>query len=164
MPWRPFTTDVVLKAFNADEQSALDAITAAPDDFAEIVNQVCDEFQAAIRARTNDVPGPGLLPNGFIGAACARAIWRYLGKLPLGKALMSDARKAENQAALDLLKEIRDWKVAIEPSGDTPPGPRVRWNSRNKIILRTQPVPPPSSQIIQTPEDQPYANPDIKDP
>ncbi len=158
MSWKSFTTADVLAAFNDSEKSQYDAATYS-DDLGNIVLQVCDEFQGAIKSRTTDVPGPAQLPAGFIGKACQMVIWRFLNKIPAGTGLLTEQRAKQNERAEKLIDDIRAGKAFIEPSSEVNRPPMVAWNSENKVILRTHPTPAPSQQFPPSTTAPGYANP-----
>lgn len=99
-----------------------------------------------------------LIPPSLVSDAVAIARWRYLTSVPDLQAVQSDARKAAFDAAMAKLMMIAKGELYVEPPVDPPPGSTQfgSWNSENKLIMRTHPVPSPTSQVGQT--DTGYAN------
>jgi hypothetical protein len=82
------------------------------------------------------------------------------------KRLQTQERKGAHDAARQLLKEVARQRFNLEP----PPAPdgaapapsqplSGSWNSENKLLMRTHPIPPPSTQWQSDNTHDPYANP-----
>jgi hypothetical protein len=123
MPWQELTDTLVLAEFNDSETDAYN--TAKGDDAGtsldQIISGVVGEFADVIAARGHVLDGAGTLPPLVIPKAIAMVRWRFLLALPTGKSLLSDERKAANEAGEKLLERIAEGKVGIVgPSGAAP--------------------------------------------
>ena len=165
MSWQPFTADDVLALFNDSEQQAYDAAKGdgADDDLSKAVQFVMDELVAVCKGRTTDIGPAGTVPSGFKRVAIGAAVYSFLNSLPSGKSLLNEERIAANKRYEALIDGIRSGKIFIEPTDESARPPSVAWNSENKIIQRTHPVPPPSQQLPPVQPSPPYANPNIND-
>lgn len=108
----------------------------------------------------NPLDADATLVPGSLKAVTVRMVLYALCErigLPLSDD-QKETRKADNS---DLLR-IADRKVIVEVPDDpaeTTAGPsRGMWNSENKLVMRTHPVPKPSAQRTEIAND--YANPD----
>lgn len=166
MSWEALTTNEVLTLFNDSETTAYETAkgTAQNVDLAATITLVVNELRDAIKGRTSDVGAAPTIPAGFKKTTIAAVRYEFLNSIPGGKGLLNEERIAANQEYKDFLKEIRAGKVFIPPTSEvTRPG-GVMWNSENKIIPRTHPVPPPLQQTGSPSTTQPpYANPDVND-
>ncbi len=169
MSWEILTTEDVLSEFTVQEAASIRNLqggsgsgSGAPFlniDF--IVINVIDEVRGYITAggyALDDVSDPRTIPTGLFEDAIAIARWRVLIAVPMFKQLQTEERKLAFEAALKKLLLIAEGKFFVEPPIPDPLIPRGgNWNSENKLIMRTHPVPPPGSQF--TPQINTYANP-----
>jgi len=123
MSWQAFTDDLVLAEFNDSETDAYN--TAKGDDSGTdldtILAGVVNEFRDALAARGHPLDAAGTLPPGVVPKAVAMVRWRFLLALPIGKSLLTEERKAANEAGEKLLEGIRAGKVGIVgPGGPVP--------------------------------------------
>lgn len=99
------------------------------------------------------------VPKSLKGMVVLMALFALMQRI--GLALSEDQRAARKEGNDDL-KLLAARKVRVELADDpdtatTPPNPG-EWNSENKIVMRTHPVPRPGNQF--TPQTNTYANPD----
>jgi hypothetical protein len=167
MSWEILTTEDVLSEFTIQEAASLRTLQGSGSGsglpFANIdviVARVIDDVRGYIISGGYEVDPvlDNTLPLGLFDTAIAIARWRILIAVPLLKQLQTEERKQANEDALKKLLMIAAQKFAVEPpTADTLPRSGM-WNSENKLIMRTHPVPTPSTQW--TPQTDAYANPD----
>jgi hypothetical protein len=158
MPWRPIATADVLSEFTQAEQAQLQNIQGTTSALANILADVVKSYVGAMSAAGYATIASGNIPDQLREHVTARARWRWLNAFPTLKQMQTDGRKAANEEAVEALRLIQQRKFgAIEdPAGTV--SSAANWNSENKIILRTHPTPPASTQFPpQT--APPYANP-----
>ena len=172
MSWIALTTDDVLSEFTLQEASSLRNLqgsgsgSGAP--FANIdiiVINVIDEVRGYIIAGGYDVDPTDdkTIPAGLFVDAIAIARWRVLISTPMLKQLQTEERRQAFDKAIDKLLLIANRKFTPEPIPDTIVVPRGgNWNSENKLLMRTHPVPPPESQF--PPITNEWANPIVLTP
>lgn len=162
MAWTAPTADDVLSELTPAEAAKLQAILggSTPEEkLAPILGRVVLEIQGDIKSGGYACDAdPTKVPPGLLGAAVAIARWRFLITLPgAGAQLATDARKDANAAAMARMALVAQQKWSPEPP-TAPANPSSgNWNSENKLIMRTHPVPQPSTQITETDTD--YAKP-----
>ena len=166
MPWHTVTVDDVMTEFTPQEQAALQAIQGAADQLPIILQRVVSVVRGRIRAGGYALGAEGTTPDELDGDVVALARWRWLSAFPQLQRLQTTSRQQAHDAALAHLDRITRQQLAVPPPGETPrpPAPLFsnpksgQWNSENKLIERTHPVPEPSTQFQQT-TGRPYANP-----
>ena len=156
MAWTTLTTDELLQEFNAREQAALDAIKGDAA-LAGILDRAVAEFRSAITAGGYTVGDEGTLPDGLKSLCIALARWRFLVSVGKNEALQTKERKDAHDRALTILDKIVAQDYAVE-SPTTTGGRSGSWNSENKLVMRTHPVPRPGDQYSGT--SGAYANDD----
>lgn len=89
-----------------------------------------------------------LLPKGLITDAIAIARWRLITSLPDLAPVESDARRAAFDQSMKKMDKIAAQEWTVEPPTDVTGefSQAGNWNSENKLIMRTHPVPPPLTQ------------------
>ena len=170
MAWTTPSIDDVLSELAPAEASALKAI-AGGDYIAPILDRAVNAARGAIRAGGYELGPNGTIPDQLSADVVAIARWRCLTKYPQLKTLQTPDRKdaaKDAQARLDLVAnqklKIDPYEDPAHPRHDRPAPPAGTWNSENKLVMRTHPVPPPGQQFQPTPENQPpYANPRQRD-
>lgn len=115
MAWKQLTSALVLAEFNDSETDAYNSAKADDSgaDMDTIITGIVDEFRDAIGSRGHDLDDAGTIPAGFIPKAVAMTRWRFLLALPSGKSLLTDERKAANEAGEKLLSDIREGKAGV---------------------------------------------------
>ncbi len=156
MSWAVLTTEDVLSEFTLQEAAALRTLQGSGSGsglpFANIdiiVVHAVDEIRGYISAGgyTLDPILDTTIPLGLFEDAIALARWRILIAVPMLKQLQTEERRLAYEAALKKLQLIADQKFVPEsPTIDTT-SRGGNWNSENKLIMRTHPVPPPESQF-----------------
>jgi len=167
MSWEILTTEDVLSEFTMSEAAAIRQLqgsgTGSGLPFANIdliVAHAVDEVRGFISAGgyAIDLILDTTIPIGLFEDAIAIARWRLLIATPSFRQLQTEERRLAFDEAMKKMFLIADQKFFVEP-----PIPEVNprtgnWNSENKLIMRTHPIPKPSTQW--TPQNDTYANPD----
>ena len=158
MPWRPITDADVLNEFTPAEKALLTNIQGVTSALAKILGDTVGEFIGAMNATNYPTNADGSVPDQLRRHVIARARWGWLVSFPQLKALQTDARKTAADLAAKMLEALAKREAgAIEaPAGTSATG---NWNSENRLIMRTHPVPPPSQQASPNITQPPYANP-----
>lgn len=165
--WEVFTTEDVLNQFTIQEAAAIRTLQGSgsgsglPFENLDIKTaHIVDEVRGYIVAGgyAVDQVFDNTLPTGLFEDAIAIARWRYLISVPSLKQLQTEERRLAFEAAIKKLMAIAEQTFFVQP-----PIPEVNprtgnWNSENKILMRTHPVPRPATQF--TPQINTYANPD----
>jgi hypothetical protein len=160
MPWITPTDDEVLSK-DAKERASIVAIKNK-DDLAPILVEVVAEFRDAIAGRDNDLDATdNTLPAGLAKYARDLALWIFITRgVPKNEGLQTKERADAAKTAEDILKGIRDGNVPIEPPTGWTNNTAKNWDSENRLVMRTHPVPPPAQQSGTPASGRPYANPD----
>ncbi len=167
MAWEVLTTEDVLSEFTIQEAAALRTLQGSGSGsglpFANIdyiVVNVIDEIRGYIVAGGYDVDlvFDNTIPTGLFEDGIAIARWRILIAVPMLKQLQTEERRLAYEEAIKEMLMIAKGEFFVEP-----PIPSIiprtgNWNSENKLIMRTHPVPRPATQF--TPQIDTYANPD----
>jgi hypothetical protein len=167
MAWEILTTEDVLSEFTLAEAAALRTLQGSGSGsglpFANIdliVAHAIDEVRGFIAAGgyTVDPILDNSIPVGLFEDGIALARWRVLIAVPALKQLQTQERKEAFDEALKKLMLIAAQQFSVEsPTPDANPK-TGNWNSENKLIMRTHPIPRPATQF--TPQINTYANPD----
>jgi len=167
MSWEILTTEDVLSEFTISEAAAIRQLqgsgTGSGFPFANIdmkVSHVVDEVRGYIIAGGYAVD-PILdttIPASLFEDAITIARWRLLIATPSFRQLQTEERRLAFDAAIKKLLLIAAQKFFVEPPIPETNARTGNWNSENKLIMRTHPVPKPSTQW--TPQSDTYANPD----
>jgi hypothetical protein len=169
MAWITVTVNEVFEELAPLEAAALKAI-APGDRFVTILGRAVNAARGACRAGGYKLGPDGTVPDQLESDVVAIARWRCLIAYPQLAKLQTKERQEAYTAAMERLDKVSVQKIKIEPP-DEARGEHERhapaagnWNSENKLIPRTHPVPPPGMQFEATPENQPpYANPRERD-
>ncbi len=160
MSWATPTADDVLSEFTQQEIDQIKKIQGAanlPGILARVVAEIRDYIRSGGYAL--DATDETTIPLGLHNDAITLARWRLLIALPQAKNLQSDARKEATERAEKKLLLIADQKFSVEPPDASAGTAKIgSWNSENKIIMRTHPVPRPATQF--SPQTGKYSNPD----
>jgi hypothetical protein len=170
MAWEILTTEDVLSEFTVAEASALRTLQGSGSGsglpFANIdiiVAHAIDEVRGFILAGGYDLDpaiddDPRTIPIGLFEDAIAIARWRVLIAVPSFRQLQTDERKQAFEDAIKKLMLIAAQQFNVEPPVPDANPRTGNWNSENKLIMRTHPIPRPATQF--TPQINTYANPD----
>ena len=166
MSWEILTTEDVLSQFTMAEAAAIRTLqgsgTGSGFPFVNIdlkVANVVDEVRGYIIAGGYQVD-PILdttIPEGLFEDAIAIARWRLLIATPSFRQLQTEERKLAFDDALKKMALIAAQKFFVEPPIPETNPRTGNWNSENKLIMRTHPIPRPATQF--TPQINAYANP-----
>jgi len=167
MSWEILTTEDVLSEFTLAEAASIRTLQGSGSGsglpFANIdfiVINVTDEVRGYIAAGgyaldlTSD---PRTIPISLFEDAIAIARWRLLIATPSFRQLQTEERRLAFEAALKKLALIAAQQFVIEPPVPDVNARTGNWNSENKLLMRTHPVPRPATQF--TPQIDTYANP-----
>lgn len=101
------------------------------------------------------------IPTSLESVAVRLALYGLMERI--GLSMSEDQRKTRDMDASDL-NRLTDQKIRVELPDTVDltlaPQNRGNWNSENRLIMRTHPVPVPSSQCGQSSSSSDYANPD----
>ena len=163
MAWIAPTADDVLSEFTPSELASITQLMGGePLDnttkVAVILARTVSEIRGYINAGNYPLDADTTtIPPGLVSDAVAIGRWRFLISAPQLKALQTDDRKALYDDSIKKLQLIAQGKFSVEdPVAENEPG-AANWNSENKLIMRTHPVPRPGVQW--TPQANTYANP-----
>jgi hypothetical protein len=172
MAWKTVTVEDVLGELTVQEQAALKGIEGAGDQLPLILARVVNAARGAIRAGAYRLGEEGTTPDQLDLEIIAMARWRWLTAFPQLQRLQTRDRRDAHDGAVARLDMIARQKIAIEPPDKDKSGRSVRgkvlspksgqWNSENKLLNRTHPVPTPRAQW-PVPEGAmpPWANPEM---
>lgn len=154
--WSTLTIDEI--ALSVPEKAALDAIDASQR--TGIVDQEIAAARGKILAGGFPLGADGTVPDQVIPDLAAIIRWRWLTTFPHLQNLQTKEREKQFTDAQEAFDQISRGKVRIESpvAGANPL--TGQWNSENKIVPRSHPVPPPSTQFQSDGQTSPpYANP-----
>jgi hypothetical protein len=162
MSWIAPTPEDVLSELTPAEATKYQNLlqgSSTTEKIVPILDRVVAEIRGYIRSGgyAVDEDDNTLLPPSLISDSVVITRWRFLTSVPDLQAVQSDARKAAFDAAMAKLMMIAkgDWFVE-PPIPSTTSNQFGNWNSENRLIMRTHPVPSPDSQVGQP--DTGYAN------
>jgi hypothetical protein len=164
MAWSTPTADDVLSEFTPSELATISTILGkSPFDntapLSAVLSRVVDEMRGYINAGNYTLDADSTtIPKGLFNDAIAISRWRFLISAPQFKQLQTDERKELYTAAMSKLTLVSEQKFAVEDPLPIADVTSSTWNSENKLIMRTHPVPYPGAQF--TPQTGTYANPD----
>ena len=161
MDWITPSTDDVLSELMPQEQATLASIQGATDRLSQILPRIIAEVRGHIAAGNYELGPDGTIPDALQEAAIALARWRWLVGFPQLAKLQTKEREQAYKDADEHIDRIAKGKHQVA-GVSAAANPRTgQWNSQNKLIMRTHPVPPPTTQWQDTDDTQrPYANPD----
>ena len=167
MTWEVLTTEDVLNQFTVAEASAIRSTMGSGSGsglpFVNIddkVIRVVDEVRGYISAggyALDETSDPRTIPLSLFEDAIAIVRWRLLITLPAFKQLQTEERKQAFEAAIVKLLLIAQQKFALDPPTPSTLSSTGLWNSENKILMRSHPIPRPGTQF--QPQTNTYANP-----
>lgn len=166
MAWEQLVTEDVLSEFTVAEAAAIRTLQGSGSgsglpfvNIDDIVGRVIDEVRGYIEAGAYELDAiSNTIPLSLFEDAIAIARWRLLIATPGLKQLQTDERQKAFEDALAKLAMIAQGKFAVEPPVPSTIPRTGIWNSENKLVMRTHPVPRPGAQF--TPQTNTYANPD----
>jgi hypothetical protein len=161
MSWILLTETDLFTRLSPQEQATLANIQGATDQAPTYLADAGAALVGSCRAGGYAVNSDGSIPGQYKNEVLALARWEWLNAFPQLKALQTAARQKAFENAKKVFDEIAAQKRNVEPptAGANPAS--GQWNSENKLVMRTHPVPPPGTQFQSSdPGDQPeYANP-----
>lgn len=160
MAWRQITQDQISGRLTQSEQKMLVSISGLASKLSERLTDSINKFVGAMTASGYPVNTDGSVPDQLRNHVMADAIWELLKDAPNLKAFQTDQRKKAAGDAETAYEKIcaRNYGALESPTGtDISTG---GWNSENKLIMRTHPIPAPPAQFQTNPFTSPdYANP-----
>jgi hypothetical protein len=166
MPWKAPTAADVLSEFTPNEVAAITTLMGgSPFDpnskLSVIVQRTVDEIRGYIRSGAYPVDETSVttLPDALIPDCISMARWRFLISAPQLKQLQTQERYQDLMDSLKKIQAIGQHQFNVEPPTSSTVDRAGNWNSENKILMRTHPIPGPSKQFQFDPNQPPYANP-----
>jgi hypothetical protein len=156
MSWQQITIDNV--RLSAQEKAAMQAIQGSGDVGTEVLATVVGEFRGCCQAGGFPVGEEGTVADSARVHVINRARWLWLCEFPKLAALQTKDRKDLNDAAEAYFQRVAQREQNVEPP-DGAVASTGNWNSENKILMRTHPVPRPGLPG-QTNAENNYANPE----
>src|SRR5579862_1735369 len=151
MAWTAPVEADVMSEFTADEAATIAATQGAVDNLPAILGRVVEEIRDAIRSGGYDLATDATtIPGGLHNACIDLARWRLLVSFPQLKSMQSQERADAAKRADAKLEKISRQEYVPEPPAAGVEDRGGNWNSRNKLIMRTDPVPTPGSQLPST--------------
>ncbi len=161
MAWNVLTSQDVLDEMSPGEVATIKAIQEAADLLPRFVQRAVNECRGAIAAGSYPLGPDATVPDGLHSDVIAIARWRWLISLPQLSKMQTKEREQAFKDAQAKLKQITQQDYAPESPADGSSPKSGNWNSENKLLPRTHPVPPPATQFQSTSDAaHPYANPD----
>jgi len=167
MSWEVLTTEDVLAQFTLAEASAIRSVQGSGSgsglpflNIDEKVSFVTDEIRGYIFAggyALDETSDPRTIPIELFEDAITIARWRLLISLPGFAQLQTEQRRQAFEDSLKKLVAISQQKFAIDPPVPSTLPTAGMWNSENKLLMRSHPIPRPGAQF--TPQINTYANP-----
>jgi len=168
MGWEIPTIDDVLSEFTPSEMAAISNVMSfSGSGSGQLTGQkltvILVRCIAEIRGyiRSGDYPlddDPRRLPLETFPDVINICRWRFLVSAPSLKQLQTEDRKKAYDDSFAKLRMIASQDFAVEPPIEVDDSGTGTWNSENKLIMRTHPIPTPATQF--TPQVNTYANPD----
>jgi hypothetical protein len=162
MAWiTPATSDVQNRT-TPDEWEKI-ALYQGGSTLAAILTSAVMQVRDAIQAGGYDLdPDPTKIPAGLLVECVSLIVYMGFSSIPGCTSFITPAREKLFEAAGKKLEKISDqkWKPESPSAGQNDPA--GTWNSENKLVPRTFPIPPPTTQFQE--QDIPangdgYANP-----
>lgn len=153
-----------MRVLTPQEWATLKNIQGAADQLPLEWSGAIEEVRGAISGGNYPLGDAGMVPSGLVNDVIAIARWRLLTGFPLLQKLQTKERKDSFDGAQERLSKImaQDYGVESPTPGREPS--TGSWNSENKLIMRTHPVPTAPTQFQSTDGNgPPYANPDESD-
>lgn len=161
--WITITQGEVLEELSSAEAAMMTAV--AGDKAATFVSRAVDECRGAIAGGGYPLGPDATIPPGLASDVLAIARWRWLIAFPTLAKMQTPERKDAFETAQKKLEKVSQQKFAVEAPGTGVVRPTGSWNSENKLIPRTHPVPKPTTQFQSADSTaRPYANPDADAP
>ena len=160
MSWAAPSSSDVLTEFTTQEANAIQSAQGASgSNISGILTRVVAEIRDYIRAGGYSLDSDTTkIPLGLHNDAITITRWRLLLAIPALKNLQSEGRKDATERAEKKLRDIAAQKFSVEPPTAGTNSVTGSWNSENKLINRTHPVPRPGVQY--SPQTGTYGNPD----
>lgn len=123
-----------------------------------VLDRVIAKIRDCIRSGGYDLdPDTTKIPLGLHDDAIAITRWKMLATITKVDVMQTDGRKKMHDDALQNLENIKTQKQSVEPPTAGAIDGGGSWDSENKLIMRTHPMPRPQTQFAQTSND--YSNP-----
>lgn len=150
MPWRLTSVADITQDFTPAETIVLRSVQNSTARLATKLTDTVGEFLDAIEATGFVVLRNGSVPDQIRLHVQALACWRWLCSFPQYEKIKTKEREKAAADALVIYKQIcnKTFGAILSPSGTN--YATGNWNSENKLIMRTHPVPPPGLQFPAT--------------
>ncbi len=157
MSWRTITATNVQGRLTAAEAALLSSASGVGSKLAERVADAVATFRGTISAAGWNLGAQNTIPDGERNHVMSYAIWEWMKDFPQLDKFKTKERSAAYEDALDALSKIRlrTYGAIEDPAGqDNTTG---NWNSKPKLVGRTDPHPTPAQQLQISPSPI-YAN------
>jgi hypothetical protein len=147
MPWRAITVDDVTQDLTPAENLALRSAQNSTSRLGIKLQDTVLKFIGAMNAARYETVADGTVPDQLREHILALAVWNWLRGFPQLKAIKTKEREEAAKEAEKVYEQIvkRTYGDLEDPDGtDLSTG---NWNSENKLIMRTHPIPRPSVQF-----------------
>lgn len=161
MAWSAITEADVLAQFTPDEQGTIESTQGAVDNLPAILALVIATIRDAIRSGgyAVDPVSTTTLPDGLHRHCIALARWDWLTAMPELEKLQTKPRAKAADSATALLGAIARQSYSIEPATAGANPSSGQWQSKAKLVMRTDPIPDPAQQFQLTDGNTGLANP-----
>jgi anti-sigma28 factor (negative regulator of flagellin synthesis) len=162
MPWTAITVQDVIDQMTEAEVSMVETaqtVAGTTSKLGAILAKVVAQVRDSIRAGGYDLDADTTkIPDGLHNDAIVITRWKLLSSLPELESIASKARSKENDDAVAKLRLIANQEYSVEPPASSAENSRFgNWNSENKVLTRTHPIPRPATQYPAPTNG--YANP-----
>ena len=155
MSWRAISiTDVRL---SPAEVAAMQNLQGSTSVGAAVLLTVVRELVGAAQAGGYAVATDGTVPDCARLHVINRTRWLWLTEFPQLKSMQTEDRAKLNTAAEEFFQRVSNGEQNIESPNGTAAVAAAGWNSENKLVPRTHPVPRPGTQFPGNAND--YSNP-----
>jgi hypothetical protein len=157
--WITITADLLKAAgHGAIVDRAQTLATGDVDPVADAIHSSITRVRRAVEAGNDLDTDTSKVPASLQDVTVRMALFRLMERI--GLPLSVDQRRSRDLDAADL-EELSQRKGRVEPPDNIDaaamPQNRGSWNSEAKLLMRTHPVPPPTTQFAPGSD---YANPD----
>lgn len=147
MAWRILTSADVLNKFTTNEVTLLkNSAGSVVDKLTTHLNDTIGKFLGAMSANGHSVRAGGSVPDQVRDNILAYATWTWLNDFSGLKTHCTDAREMAYEKACTVFDKLcQNTFGAIETPNN--PGPISSWQSKPKLVMRTDPVPSAIDQL-----------------
>ncbi len=129
--------DFLAQGLNPSEKAAITSLAAATDNIPAILAAAIAQYRGVLSAAGNTLDADGTTPPSLQPDVLAVVRWRLLIAFPAFKALQTDVRKDEYEAAMKRLDEIAQNTRAVESPVESDFGTGGASGTEVNIKMRT---------------------------